>query len=260
MPVKGKLCRSSCLKHGGFRFQDWLIIAFPEENSDCLPEWEADLPRLYDRLIQPDMILKHDHRSQVGLIVWHGKKLIVKKFLQQQSWWWFRLTSILFPSLGEGACGNALSLKQLGILTPPPLLLMQRIRLGMVTDSWLVYRFLDELPDQPPVMLEIVDFLRRMHHAGWIHGDSHPANFLRSEEGVFTVDPIQARPWRLRYFQALDVAHLNDDQPGAMNAYGRDTLGFWLSVAQAGRHFLRIYRRTKRGLRRKAGLDKFNHG
>jgi len=250
-----KLGRKRSLRKDGFRFRDWLVIPFEDTSSEIPINWRDAAPDIWERLSAPDKIIKQDHRSLVGLIEWQGRRLVVKKFLLQRDWWWFRLTSILFPSLGEIACRNALLLNRLGILTPPPLLLMQRLHWGQVVDSWMIYPFVEELSTGTIELQRIVGFLKRMHRAGWIHGDSHPANFLDTSAGLTAIDPLQARACRLRYFQALDVVHLNDDRPGSIDSYGCGELGRWIAAAQAGRRMLKFYRDAKHRLREIAGMS-----
>lgn len=218
------------------------------------------LPELFPRFQNPGQILKHDHRSCVGLINIGQEKFVIKKFILQSSWFWFQWTSRFFPSLGEVACYNALELNRLGMLTPCPILLLQTYKQKMVTDCWMFYRYLPGKELSNGDGKEVVDYVRRMHEAGWIHRDPHPANFIQTGQGIATLDAIRARRSRSRYSAAYDVMLMEHDYPGAVNFYDRRRLGFWLTAARAGHSVVRTYRLSKRTFRQLLGFKLNNEG
>jgi len=235
-----------------FHLDGW-EITFHECDGETL-EWAKEFAHKLIEPHAPENVLKHDHRSQVELMSVEGVQYIVKKFTLQRTWFWFQLTSTAFPTLGEIAYQNAIELAEAGLPTPKPSLLMQRVEQSMVVESWLVYRFLEGLTASPEDAVQIVDYVRKMHSAGWVHRDPHPANFLITPEGVATIDPIRARKTKSRYLQAYDLVLLTHDLPDATHLYGEDALGLWLPVAEAGHSMVRNYRNIKRGLRRLVGI------
>jgi heptose II phosphotransferase len=198
--------------------------------------------------------LKDDHRSRVTLLTIDGVDYISKDFVLQRTWWWFKMISLLFPTIGQIACRNALGLAKAGLLTPPPLYLLQKQRFGMVVESRLIYPYMQGSPATESDAQEIVSFVSRMHEAGWIHRDPHPANFIRTDEGLATLDPIKARRSRSLYRQAYDVMLLEHDLRDAPKLYGVGRLGGYFALAKAGHDFIRFYRRVKKNLRRGVGL------
>lgn len=213
-----------------------------------------ELASFITRLENPERIIKHDHRSSVGLVHHRGATYVIKKFTSQQCWFWFQWTSLLFPALGEVACRNAHELNRSGILTPHPVMLLQRIHRRIVTVSWIVYPYLNGQPAAAQDAEDIVRFIRDMHAAGWIHRDPHPGNFLRTERGMATLDPLRAKPSRSRYLKAYDVILLEHDIPNAAAIYGPELLGFWTILARTGHNLVRGYRIAKYGLRGLLGL------
>jgi len=240
----------------GFTYSDWRIDIFVNGSGPPYPDWKNELSMIWSKLENPDVVLKHDHRSFVGIFEVNNVRYVIKKFILQNTSFWFRLTSILFPSRGEIAARNGLELKKTGFLTPRPIILMQRVKNWMVMDSWLVYRFLEGEQMSAVNAVEIVSFVKKMHKAGWIHRDPHPANFIRTREGIAMLDPVRVCKLKNRYLRAYDVVHMCNDMPEAQSLYGRDELGLWFYLAKAGQNIVRLYRVTKHTLKRVLGIKR----
>ncbi len=236
-----------------FIYEDWQVILF---NGVGL-EWKRDFKNLIARLNQPDSVLKHDHRSQVGLIEIDGIKYIIKKFILQESWWWFQLTSLWFPTLGELACRNAFRLLKNGLLTPKPTLLLQKVKNGFVIDCWLVYGYLDGKPASVSDAKLIVNFIQRMHKVNLIHRDPHPGNFIKTDSGLATLDPLRICSTTSKYMKAYDIVLLENDIPEAPDIYGLNELGLYFRLAKFGHNLVRLYRKLKYLFRQILGIK--NH-
>jgi len=218
--------------------------------------WRSRVGQIFEKLKAPDQVLKDDHRSKVLLIDLEGVPYIVKIFVLQKTWWWFRLTSLLFPTIGEIACENAVALNEVGLLTPSPSLLLQKRRFGMVIESLLVYPYLPGRTATIKDAGEIIEFVHRMHDSNWIHRDPHPANFLMTGTGLATIDPVRAKRSRSKYLKAYDVMLMEHDMPAAPALYGKESLGIHYVLAKAGHDFIRFYRKSKKQLRSILGLGK----
>ncbi len=235
------------------RYNNWRILF--NDSGELQTETQDDFKTLFQQMQNPQQVLKHDHRSEVGIFTVDNTPFIVKKFTIQDSWLWFQLTSILFPTVGEIAFRNGVDLSEAGLLTPRPTLLVQCEKNGMITKSWLAYRFMEgDLLNNDDVQ-EIVTFIKQMHRLGWVHRDPHPANFLRTSEGIATIDPIKARRRRNPYMKAYDVVLLSHDMPSAPMLYGLDELGIWWGLAKFGHQTIRNYRNIKQQVRKKLGLS-----
>ncbi len=237
-----------------FIHSEWQITVHENGEVPAGPDWRNEMRTLLPRLETPEEIIKHDHRSEVGKIHIGEVCYIVKKFTLQHSWVWFKLTSLFFPTLGEIAAKNGAALSESGVRTPRPSLLLQRSDKGMVNGSWLVYRYLkgDEL--KPSDVGDIVPFVKRMHQLGWVHRDPHPGNFIRTSEGLATLDPIKARRSTSPYLQAYDVVLMENSMPEAVDIYGREELGIYYALAHTGHTFIRKYRFIKRSIRNALGI------
>jgi serine/threonine protein kinase len=233
-----------------FQWSGWEITQFQGNGSMLESNWQERMVELFPRFQKPEAILKHDHRGLVGIFNYDGVRYAIKQFTIQSTWLWFQLTSIMFPSLGEIAFRNAVGLLASGIATPTPVMLLQRRCGGMVKESWLIYRFLPGETLTPADGEEIVKCLKSMHLAGWIHRDPHPGNFLRTPEGIATVDPLKMRRSQSRYLQAYDLVLLAHDIPEAPQLYDTRSLGRWFAVAKQGHRMLRVYRQGKQGIRK----------
>lgn len=240
-----------------FRYLDWEVSLHENGAKPKGPQWQKEFAMLFKKMENPDIVLKHDHRSEVGIFEAGNLRYIVKKFTFQGTRLWFRLASILFPTLGEISCRNSLRLSADGIATPPPVILMQRSRNHMVVGSWLVYRYLEGQLLTSRDTSDIVSFVKAMHREGWVHRDPHPANFIRTAHGIITLDPIRMKSTRSRYLKAYDVVLMENDMPNAPDLYGRMQLGFWLPVAHIGYNLVKFYRAVKLGLRRLLGISRW---
>ncbi|HHE46261.1 MAG TPA: hypothetical protein ENL08_00985 [Bacteroidetes bacterium] len=239
-----------------FSDSGWEVEVHENGAKPVGPAWDKEFSSLLVRLEKPDRILKHDHRGEIGTLEIGDVRYVVKKFTFQSTRLWFRFSSVFLPTLGEIACRNSLSLASDGIATPLPVLLMQQKRNNMVVSSWLVYRFMEGEILTSDNVHEIVDFVKGMHESGWVHRDPHPANFIRTENGIATLDAIKVRHSRSRYLRAYDVILMEHDMPSAPDIYGRDELGLWYFGAKAGHNCIRIYRVIKNGLRKMLGFSR----
>jgi len=237
-----------------FNYLKWQVSVHENGSEPPGPEWQKEFVNLIGKLQNPETILKHDHRSEVGTFTIDEVKYVVKKFTLQGTRLWFRLTSLFFPALGEIACRNSINLNSDGIFTPNPVLLMQQTANRTVVSSWLVYRYLD---GQEMTSLDapgIVSFVKQMHNNGWVHRDPHPANFLITENGIATLDPLRAKKTTSSYLRAYDVVLMEHDMPSAPELYGRMELGLWFPLAVAGHNLVRFYRLLKYSIRRLFGI------
>lgn len=233
----------------------WEYVAYGSENNPVV-QWQLKIELVREAISIPMMVLKEDHRSKVSLIELEGSRFVIKEFILQKTWWWFKLTSVAFPTIGQIACANAIGLNEAGLLTPQPVLLMQRRRWGMAVESVLVYPYLEGKAATVSDANQIVNFVHKMHEADWVHRDPHPANFLKTTDGLATIDPVRAMKSKGNYLKAYDVMLMEHDMPEAPELYGREHLGILFTMAKWGHDFIRIYRMTKIGLRRCLGLGK----
>ncbi len=141
--------------------------------------------------------LKNHHRSKVRRFHYEEKELVVKTPLEKNQRHWIRFTT-LFRS-GE-AFKNIQGMELLADKNIPstvPVMAAECRRSGVVTDSWLVYEFLEgtscfgharDLPD-------VVKRLQSMHEKGLLHGDSQLQNFLNVEGTIHVIDANPSSYW-----------------------------------------------------------------
>ena len=242
------------LRDGVKKTSGWQVEVHENGTKPSGPNWENEFSSLLHKLERPENVIKHDHRGEVGTFMAGGIRYVVKKFTFQSTRLWFRLVSVFFPTLGEIACRNGLGLVADGIQTPRPVLLMQQVKNGMVTSSWVVYRFMEGDVLSEDNAQEIVSFVKSMHQSGWVHRDPHPANFIRTSRGLATLDPIKVRQSTSPYLRAYDVVLMEHDMPDASELYGKTELQGWYRLAKLGHWFVRFYRALKSGLRRVLGI------
>jgi len=238
------------LKNRGIFTQiDGWQIHFMNANTDEVLNRENSITDLMQQMSNPTGILKQDHRSYVATFEHDKTKYVIKKFTLQNTWFWFRWTSVLFESLGEIAYRNSILLQEDGLIIPEPIMLFQRVRNLTISHSWMIYKYMDGEELLSTDVIDIVSFVKSMHKQGWVHRDAHPANFLRTANGIATLDPIRATRSRNMYLRACDVLHMMRDMPKAGELYDDDKLGVWLKISLFSHNLGKIFRLIKQKAR-----------
>jgi len=237
-----------------FEHKGWHVHLFSAD-IDSGNKLKGSLEEMWQHMNNPAKIFKSDHCSFVAAFEYENEMYVIKKFTLQSTWFWFRWTSTVFASLGEVTCSNSLLMKKDGLLIPEPIMLWQRVRNLMVIESWMVYKYLEgEILNSSNVNY-IVAFVKSMHSRGWIHRDPHPANFIKTVEGVATLDALRIVKSNSIYLKACDVLHMTRDMPEAARIYGTDELGFWLTTARHAHNFIRVYRFVKHQIQALIGYN-----
>lgn len=171
-------------------YKGWHILY----NGDALPHDLLDdiIRKSLQRWILKE--LKNNARSRVLLIEHKGQKAILKSPREKNTRRWIRFTTLYRKAEAFKAFSNMHKLRRLGIRTNTPLMVMEKRKLGMVVDSWLLYEFMAGEPCQEIHYTGVVDALKSLHSKNLLHGDAQLENFLVNQEGIFVIDAKPKKP------------------------------------------------------------------
>ncbi|MEM6522512.1 MAG: lipopolysaccharide core heptose(II) kinase RfaY [Bacteroidota bacterium] len=198
-------------------------------------------------------VLKDHSRSRVSRIKLNNLDLVLKVPIEKNKKLWIRfLTWFRRSEVFKNLQGMSL-LNSLGFKTTQGYLACEYRNWGMVTNSWILYYYLDaeECLNQKHTFSNVVRTLEKLHKQDILHGDPQIRNFLTSNEGIYLID---ANPKRSSsaLAKAHEFAYLKRSQPEIKPFFG-DIQCYTLAVGldTLDRKMARFRRKIKQVLRLK---------
>lgn len=133
-------------------------------------------------------ILKNDQRSYVALIEIDGEKYIYKRPLEKNRRKWQRFLSIFRGSESKREYENIKKILKAGFNGAKPWLAVEIKKGAVCIDSYLVYSYIEGRDGNIKDIDIIFNELKKIHAQGYLHGDSHIANFLIGDGKVYLID------------------------------------------------------------------------
>ena len=238
--------------HKILKYRDWNLL-----DTNYFPD--ATVKELFDTLLSGEYeggeYLKKHHRSIVRRFTFKGKELVVKIPLEKNQRLWIRFTT-LFRS-GE-AFRNVKGMDMLSRRNIPstvPVMAAESRRFGMVTDSWVVYEYLEGTRcfGKEEYFPEVVDCLRNMHSKNLLHGDSQLQNFLYDGNKVCVID-ASPKFSRSTFSQSYEFAYLRKSWPAIESYFGPLAQSFPYRLAKKYLFFQRSLAHFRRGIKRFFGF------
>ena len=173
-------------------------------------------------------ILKDDHNSLVYRITHAGEEVVVKSPTARNRRTSERIRTWVRAGKAMRMWRSMQVLQELGIDVPEPILTAHRRQWGMITDSFLVYRYVTGTPITDEDIPTVDDLLTRLHAAGYLRHDASPHNYLKSGERIVFVDTTLHRPILFKKSQRL-LEHLafHRQHPERWLAYHEHTAPNW---------------------------------
>jgi len=184
-------------------------------NVHKLREWhfvsdrgETESRKILQAVLEGDLIYKEVYRDNWRTLSAHvligQESLLLKIPRARNGRRWERFLSLF---RGSDAVRNFRHLKKMGEMglgAPVPVLAGERREYGVVTDSFVCYRFVEGRRPEPQDAPDVLEALRQLHHKGYLRNDAQLANFLiRKDGGVVFIDFRLKHP---RFFPALQKA------------------------------------------------------
>ncbi len=183
------------------------------------------LNELFD-LIQSDRLrteenLKDHHRSNVQRFTFRSRNLVLKIPLEKNQRQWIRFTTLYRKGEAFRSIMGMEKLLTLDIPSTVPVMAAEKRENGMVTDSWLIYEFLEGESCQGREHLydRVVGRLASMHEKGVLHGDPQIQNFVETEKNIAVIDCTPV-PVRSEFQKAFEYAYLRKSSPGIEKYFG----------------------------------------
>jgi len=163
---------------------DWSCYV-SDKNQPEIPSIEQLLEKIEDF----DVTLKDDRRSLVKLGQLNGQKVVAKQHRDKNRRKWSRLLSLIGAAEAKLSFITLIEFKEKGIESLTPICLLEKKRLAMVVDSWLLYEYREGRSSDRSYLPQIIEQLKIIHRHGYRHEDPNFDNFLIDANGaMFLID------------------------------------------------------------------------
>lgn len=133
-------------------------------------------------------VFKDDQRSYVALIEIDGENYVYKEPREKNRRGWQRFLSIFRGSESRREFQNIEKIGKLGFNSAIPYLAVERKKAGMSVDSYYISSYIDGRDGSVDDIDIISEELGKIHSMGYLHGDSHVANFMIKDKKVYIID------------------------------------------------------------------------
>lgn len=133
-------------------------------------------------------VLKNDQRSYVALIEIDGEKYVYKKPIEKNKRKWQRFLSIFRGSESKREYQNIKNITNAGFNGATPYFALEKRKGLICLDSYLIYSYIEGKDGSLEDIDIISNELKKIHKKGYLHGDSHIANFLIGNDKVYLID------------------------------------------------------------------------
>ena len=157
------------------------IYYFSEEAFSLFEHWKVGGYRLLK-------VLKDTDRSYVALLEIEGRKFIYKEPREKKHRKWQRFLSIFRGSESRREGLQMLEIEKKGFLGPKFQFAYERKWASMTIYSFLVYSYIDAEEMTVHKAEQAFAYLKKIHDAGFLHGDSQLSNFLMDGEDIYLID------------------------------------------------------------------------
>lgn len=160
--------------------------------------------------------------------------LIVKEPRKRNKRRWERTMTLFRPGEAVRIYTSHQKLLELGFLCPPPLLAAEFRKHGVVTNSFVIYRFQEGHSATSRDAQRVSHELQRLHQKGYTRGDPKALNFLVNKDEVYFIDFKLAKPVLFRKHSIrMEYAHFLHTMPEGINylpQHERESAGFLFAI------------------------------
>ncbi len=195
-------------------------------------------------------ILKDDNRSFVKVIDIDGERIVLKQPREKNRRKWMRFLTLFRDSEVKKEFESMLFLKKNDIKGLKPIKYKEIRKLGMVVNSYLIYEYEDGKPSERKDVSNIIKIIKKIHKAGYLHGDAQFRNFIKNSEGKIIVIDFKLTNKKFgKFSEALEYIRF-ENSIGELNeeiAFIKDTV--YYKIASFYNESWRGFRKIKKRLR-----------
>lgn len=189
-----------------------------------------------------EKILKKDHRSYVFTFIYQNKLYVYKEPIEKNTRKWQRFLAIFRGRESKREFKQMQKINSLGFKTATPI---------FYEKNFLVYEYVD---GRKPFINEneinlVVEELKKIHSKGFLHGDSHLANFLITNKNEIYI--IDSKFQKNKYGKFGEIFELMYLEKSLEKEISYDKTSIYYKIVLLFKKFLTFLSNLKNFIRRK---------
>lgn len=189
-----------------------------------------------------EKILKKDHRSYVFTFMYQNKLYVYKEPIEKNTRKWQRFLAIFRGRESKREFKQMQKINSLGFKTAIPI---------FYEKNFLVYEYVD---GRKPFINEneinlVIEELKKIHSKGFLHGDSHLANFLITNKNEIYI--IDSKFQKNKYGKFGEIFELMYLEKSLEKEISYDKTSIYYKIALLFKKFLTFLSNLKNFIRRK---------
>ena len=208
--------------------------------------------KILDKLEDLDIlkVFKDDQRSKVSLFEFGGEKLVFKVPREKNSKKWQRFLSIFRGSESYREYKQAEKINNAGFKTYTPILAYEKKENGMIVDSYFICEYLEGETGNITHLDRVKKELERIHHRGYLHGDSQLVNFIIDGIHIYIIDSKFRRNIYGGFGASYEYIYLEES---CHQEIEYDKVGIYYKGAKLLNNLLHMKGKIKKKIRSKGG-------
>lgn len=203
---------------------------------------KEEIIKLLANNLKIEKILKKDHRSYVFTFIYQNKLYVYKEPIEKNTRKWQRFLAIFRGGESKREFKQMQKINSLGFKTATPI---------FYEKNFLVYEYVD---GRKPFINEneinlVVEELKKIHSKGFLHGDSHLANFLITNKNEIYI--IDSKFQKNKYGKFGEIFELMYLEKSLEKEISYDKTSIYYKIALLFKKFLTFLSNLKNFIRRK---------
>lgn len=185
-----------------------------------------------------EKVLKKDHRSYVFIFTFENKKYVYKEPIEKNTRKWQKFLSIF---RGTESKREFYQMKKINSLPN-----LKTAKPVFYEKKYLVYEYLEGRKPKIEETDLVVKKLKEIHFLGYLHGDSHLANFLINNGEIYIIDSKFQKNKYGKFGEIFEMMYLEKSLNTKIN-YEKNN--FYYKGAMALRKYLNFFSKLKNIIR-----------
>lgn len=235
-----------------FSYSNWNILTkLPKKQAEELFDYINQ--RQYDII----RLLKKQRRSEVFLFKYNGKNLVLKIPKEKNVRPWIRFTTLYRTGEAFKNLKSMDRLCEIGVKTSTPVMAAEKRSFGMVTDSWIIYEYVEgeNCLEKKELYPAVVDLLSEIHNKGYLHNDPQIRNFITDGMEIYVIDSNVKRPLLKSSGRASEFSYLAKSAPGIDKHFGEIKKSWAYRIAVRKDHLERKFAQFRKKVKKAVGLN-----